>query len=418
MKIRHLLIIICLIYIKLNAANIYVLEQSKNNRLPVWTEGIMDIHNINTGCGNAVFCIFPDGTTMLIDAGHIDSNSERRVPSVPDDTRTPGYWIAQYIKAHFPEGRTPQIDYALLTHFDKDHIGGVMKRRSANADYFLTGISEVAEEIPVLKIIDRGYPDYAILPPTNKEQYKNYLKFTAYQKTLNPNIMEGFVVGSNTQFILKYDIDNTYGSKFEVRNMIANGVMWSGEGTGTRNLFPKNINSLSSPDKPGENPLSCGVRITYGNFDYFNGGDLSGYPKPGRPNWHDLETPLAPVLGKVEVANVNHHGYNDATNDTWLKTVSPQVMIIQASDALHPNHSTLYRMTSTYLYAPADIFATNMHSAAQIVIGDLVNQMKSTQGHIVVRISKGGSDYMIYVLDDSAESYSVKQTFGPYFSER
>ena len=29
----------------------------------------MELHHINTGRGNAGFYIFPDGTTMLVDAG-------------------------------------------------------------------------------------------------------------------------------------------------------------------------------------------------------------------------------------------------------------------------------------------------------------------------------------------------------------
>lgn len=31
----------------------------------------MEIHHIYTGRGECVFCIFPDGTNMLIDAGDI-----------------------------------------------------------------------------------------------------------------------------------------------------------------------------------------------------------------------------------------------------------------------------------------------------------------------------------------------------------
>ena len=36
--------------------------------LPLWTEGCLDIHHINTGRGESAFYILPDGTTMLIDA--------------------------------------------------------------------------------------------------------------------------------------------------------------------------------------------------------------------------------------------------------------------------------------------------------------------------------------------------------------
>ena len=38
------------------------------NPLPAWTEGCLDIHQINTGLGESAFYILPDGTTMLIDA--------------------------------------------------------------------------------------------------------------------------------------------------------------------------------------------------------------------------------------------------------------------------------------------------------------------------------------------------------------
>ena len=36
--------------------------------LPLWAEGYMDIHFINTGRGECALYIFPDGTTMLVDA--------------------------------------------------------------------------------------------------------------------------------------------------------------------------------------------------------------------------------------------------------------------------------------------------------------------------------------------------------------
>ena len=37
--------------------------------LPAWTPGTLDIHQIVTGRGNAAFMMFPDGTTLLLDAG-------------------------------------------------------------------------------------------------------------------------------------------------------------------------------------------------------------------------------------------------------------------------------------------------------------------------------------------------------------
>src|SRR3982751_5189516 len=45
--------------------------------LPAWQKGYLDLHHINTGRGNAAFYIFPDGTTMLLDAGELDPSSPR-----------------------------------------------------------------------------------------------------------------------------------------------------------------------------------------------------------------------------------------------------------------------------------------------------------------------------------------------------
>ena len=39
-----------------------------SQELPRWERGMLDIHQINTGTGNAAFFILPDGTTLLLDA--------------------------------------------------------------------------------------------------------------------------------------------------------------------------------------------------------------------------------------------------------------------------------------------------------------------------------------------------------------
>ena len=51
---------------------------------------------------------------------------------------------------------------------------------------------------------------------------------------------------------------------------------------------------------------SCVIKLSYGAFDYYTGGDIPGFPRPGRPKWHDIETPVSDVVGKVEVAVLNH----------------------------------------------------------------------------------------------------------------
>ena len=74
--------------------------QQVGQPLPVWQEGYLDIHQINTGRGNSAFLILPDGTTALIDAGELDPTdprtmSPRNTPAKPNGDRHAGEWIAR-----------------------------------------------------------------------------------------------------------------------------------------------------------------------------------------------------------------------------------------------------------------------------------------------------------------------------------
>jgi beta-lactamase superfamily II metal-dependent hydrolase len=370
----------------------------------------MDIHHINTGCGECAYIIFPDGTTMMVDAGENKADNPRHVAPRPNDSRTPGEWIVDYINDMAPN-KQRGLDYALITHFHSDHFGGVLKQKNASGRYYNTGMITVAENLRIGKLVDRGYPHYDFLVDKDDKIVKNYFNFLHFTKRKFG--MEQFRPGYDNQFKLLHD-SASYAKEFKVQNIYSNGNLWTGRGHTTRYLFP-DISTLDKADVPKENTLSCALKITYGDFSYYTGGDVTGYPKPGRSAFHDVETPMAPIVGQTEVCCVNHHGYNNATNDTFIATLMPRVFVIQASDALHPNHSTLERMLSKQLYpGKRDVFSTNLHPAAAIVIGDDVKKMKSTQGHIVVRVSPQGKEYYIYILDDSNTKRRIKQIFGPY----
>ena len=49
-----------------------------------------------------------------------------------------------------------------------------------------------------------------------------------------------------------------------------------------------------------------------------------------------------------------------------------------------------------------------------LVIGDRLKQLKSAQGHILVRVDPGGAIYHVIILDDSNTAMNVKSVFGPY----
>jgi hypothetical protein len=57
-----------------------------------------------------------------------------------------------------------------------------------------------------------------------------------------------------------------------------------------------------------------------------------------------------------------------------------------------------------------------MLEANKLVIGPLLDRLRSAQGHVVVRVEPGGASYRVIILDDASESYVVKAVHGPYES--
>ena len=79
--------------------------------------------------------------------------------------------------------------------------------------------------------------------------------------------------------------------------------------------------------------------------------------------------------------------------------------------------NVLDRMFSRRLY-PDDRFvlATDMPQANRDVIGPLLDQLLSAQGHIVIRVEPGGGSYRALILEDSDESMRVRAVHGPFQS--
>jgi hypothetical protein len=383
---------------------------------PLWKEGHLDIHHINTGRGDATFFMLPDGTTMLVDAGaHNRPNSPREIPVKPNDSRTPGEWIVKYIQYMLQGHPTQELNYMLVTHFHSDHMGGVGPdlKSSKSGAYQLSGITEVGELLGFDKMIDRAWPTYNWPSDLMNPDMKNYRKFLEWQIANRQVQVEQFEVGRKDQLALINHPDKF--PDFEIRNIVANGKVWTGVGSGWSNYFPS-IKEVSE-DLPTENMSCLGIRLSYGAFDYFTGGDLLGVPPPGAPDWHDIETPVAKAVGPVEVNVTNHHGHFDAQNDFFIRTLRPKIHLIQSWVVNHPAPSTLSRLLSTRLYpGPREVFATNITEVGSIFIGPGADKING-QGHLVIRVDPKGNTFNLFVLDDSDENYTIKAIYGPYHSD-
>lgn len=406
--------------------------------LPRWSEGCLDIHTVALEKGDATFMIMPDGTTMLIDAGDNDKWGWHN----PDDTLKTGVKLANYIR-HFlapassdgaaadgktsrranlwrhsaassdgasSDGKSPdrgEIDYVMITHFHNDHIGNGRDALPGQRGYRLSGITLVGEYFRFGKFVDRGWPDYdfpsrEIVVRSNRSFMDDYMTFAGCLSESGTEV-EKFKIGSDKQFSLKHD-PGKYSRIFKIRNLAANGEVWTGRGLKSRKMYS------GDPSLFDENMVSCAIRLSYGKFAYYNGGDITGGNWPtNKCRERDFETSVAKVCGKVTAIKVDHHGWYDSSNGFFLRTLSPQVLIFTASEKKHPVASALRRITDHLVWEGGrDCYITG--EFARENLGEELWSIFKPCGHIVIRVFPGGDSYQVFVLD--RDDYHIKYTGG------
>jgi beta-lactamase superfamily II metal-dependent hydrolase len=395
--------------------------------LPPWQRGMLDIHQINTGTGDAAFFVLPDGTTLLLDAAAVNRSAERPAgydtPQRPNASLRAGQWVARYIQRMHPEGTRGVLDYAALTHFHGDHMGTLTEQSpsSKSGAYRLTGITDVGDAVTIRRLLDRGWPSYDYPAPSGSAMMKNYRAFLQWQAENNGLQSERFEPGRVDQIILRRNPEAF--PDFEVRNIAANGYVWTGSGTTARNRFPEGI-------LPNENNCSLAFRLTYGAFRYFNGGDMAGFLSPNAAAWTEMESAVAWVTGPVDVHAINHHGTPDGANAFFLSVLQPRIHVLSVYAASQPGPDVMRRMLSPRIYpGPRDVFLTNaawpgrqehllkLYGETETAwLLDRIREVASSQGHVLVRVEPGGARYQVIVIDDNEEGGKVLSVHGPYLS--
>jgi beta-lactamase superfamily II metal-dependent hydrolase len=83
-------------------------------------------------------------------------------------------------------------------------------------------------------------------------------------------------------------------------------------------------------DVTEENDRGLCLHVEYHDFDLATCGDINGVDTGSRS---DVETAVAPSIGDVEVAKVNHHGSSYSSNAGYVSTLSAEVSIISATSS-------------------------------------------------------------------------------------
>jgi beta-lactamase superfamily II metal-dependent hydrolase len=391
------------------------LPDQAGRALAPWQPGWLNIHHIATGRGSATFVMLPDGTSLLIDAGASANALDTSVAPRPDASRRAGEWIGRYARRHLQRAGLDGLDYLLVTHVHPDHTGDVDAAAplAPNGQYRLSGVTDVAALLPIGTVIDRGWPDYRYPAPPQGAFADNYLAFVHARQRAGLAV-ERFRVGSAGQLRAQGHRAGTPG--FEIRNIAANGEVWSGQGESSIAHFPP-LTTLARADWPNENNCSTAIRIGYGAFSYFTAGDLTSYTEDGALPWRDILGPAAQVAGPASVATADHHGMFDGLDAEVVRALRPQVWVVPSWHMAHPDMLQLERMFSRRLYpGPRDVFATTVMRENMLANARLASRLRSHDGHVVVRVAPGGARFHVAVTDNRNEDDRVALVTGPYAS--
>lgn len=373
--------------------------------LPAWQEGCLDIHAINSGRGECTFFILPDGTTLLVDAGEAYKRPSKKHPAVPPrpsaDVRAYEVYL-KYISHFMPKCSRGALDYALITHYHSDHFGTESEWPMPNAlrGYQLTGISALEAELPIRKLIDRSYPEYQAvwLPSSSKCTF--YEAFVRYATAHDGMKAECFRVGDAAQFNLVHK-PRKY-RNFSIFNYAAGGFVWDGQ---------KVVDAYDKPQDRRENGMSCCFLLSYGDFDYYTGGDAGGNTP--------VALPVAQSIGRpIEAMKADHHFSYYCMQDETMRVYRPQVVVTQGFTVrdIQPDYTVVGRLLGgDEVYPrPKYYYFTNMGESQLQEHKDVYSLAAGVNGHVVIRVMPGGHEYYVIMLDDTDFEYRVKSIDGPF----
>jgi competence protein ComEC len=286
--------------------------------------GQLDIYFIDVEGGQATLVVTPAKETLLIDAGYAGLGEARSRPGEPASARDPGR-----ILAAMRDAGVTRIDYLLVTHFHRDHIGG---------------IPELSQLVPIGAFIDHGsaYPpeDRAkpgLVDPLDAAAYDDYLLVRAHGRHLQPKPGDRLPLKGVRTVVVSAD-----------RTVLRRALPGAGKRNATCPAAPQ------TTSYPGdENLRSTGIVLSFGKFRFLDLGDLNSKPL------FDLACPKD-LIGAVDVYLFAHHGGADAAEPSTLAAFRPRAVVVN-NGARKGGRREALRLLST----ATDIDSWQLHASGE-----------------------------------------------------
>ncbi len=145
-----------------------------------------------------------------------------------------------------------------------------------------------------------------------------------------------------------------------------------------------------------ENSRSIALRIDYGRFSMWIGGDLTG----GASSTADVESPAAQQCGNVDVYIADHHGSVTSTNATLWALLQPELAMVSCgtdNSYGHPHNETIALVNNTTRVVP--LLSTTV-GARKIGYGVANGHMTLVTDGERYRLSAPGGQYLDFLVDE------------------
>ncbi len=230
----------------------------------------LEIYFIDVEGGQSTLIVSPSGQSLLIDTGWpgYDGRDADRIISV----------------AH--QLGLKQIDYVLITHYHRDHVGGV---------------PQLVDGMKVGTFVDHG--------PNLEDSEVTRTDYAAYEKAIAGYARVTVKPGWGLPI---------KGIEVRVLSSAGSHITEPLPGAGEANPYCKGETAAADAT---ENARSVGVLITYGKFRFLDLGDLT------KKKELELACPNN-LLGTVDLFLVTHHGMDLSNSKAMVWALHPRVAIL------------------------------------------------------------------------------------------